>query len=384
MRKTTCGWTLSLLLLLTLGSPARAAEKTTPASTHGLDVASIDGSVKPGDDFFEYANGGWLKRTEIPADRAAWASFSMVAEQVNKRTVGLLREAAAADAAPGSETRMIGDFYTAYMDEGAIEKRGMAPLKPELDAIAAVGDKQALARLLGGQMRADVDPLNVTHYHTSHLFGLWVSSDFHHPDRNAAYLLQGGLGMPDRDNYLQTDAQSKALQAKYREHIAAVLNLAGIADAQAKAERIYGLEHAIASTHVSRTDSVDVHKADNRWTKADFQRKAPGLDWSAYFEAAGLAAQPALMVWHPQAVTGMADLVASEPLGLWKEYLTFHAIDRAAPLLPKAFAEESFAFYGTTLTGAMEMPARWKRAVYATNAALGDAVGKLYVKRRTW
>jgi putative endopeptidase len=381
MRKTTCGWTLALLFILTIGSPGRAAEKTAPSATHGLDVAAVDSSVEPGDDFFDYANGNWLKRTEIPADHAVWASFSIVAEQVNKRTVGLLREAAAADAAPGTETRKIGDFYTAFMDEGAIEKRGLAPVRDELDAIAAIGDKRDLARFFGGQMRADVDPLNLARYHTDHLFGLWVSSDFHNADRNAAYLLQGGLGMPDRDNYLQDDDQSKALQAKYREHIAAVFKLAGIADANSKAARIYDLEHAIASTHVSRTDSVDVHKADNRWAMGQFDQKAPGLDWREYFEAAGLTDQSSLMVWHPSAVTGIAHLIASEPLGVWKEYLTFHAIDRASPLLPKAFAGEHFAFYGTAVTGATEQQARWKRAVNATNAALGDAVGKLYVAK---
>lgn len=381
MLNRRCGWIILLSLLLSFGSAGWAAETAETTSTHGLDISGMDRAVKPGDDFFEYANGGWLEQTEIPADRAAWSSFSLLAQEVNRRTSDLLREAAASDAAPGSETRKIGDFYIAYMNEGTIEQRGMAPLEPELQAIAAIQDKKQLAQFLGAQMRADVDPLNATNYHTDRLFGLWVSSDFHNPDRNAAYLLQGGLGMPDRDNYLETDEKSQALQSQYRDHIAAVLKLAGVSDASAKADRIYALEHKIASTHVSRTDSVDVHKADNRWSKADFAAKAPGMDWGAYFSAAGLGKLSSLMVWHPSAVTGSSALVASEPLSVWKEYLIFHTIDRGSPLLPKAFADEHFAFYGTALTGATEMRARWKRAVNATNAVLGDAVGKLYVKR---
>ena len=386
MRKTDIRRPFAFLfvpfLLLSFGLPGRAAENSmSTSSSHGLDLDGMDMSVQPGDDFFEYSNGGWLKETVIPADRASWSSFSILAQKVNRRTSELLGEAAASSAVPGSETRKVGDFYIAYMNEGTIEQRGAAPLKPALEAIAAIKDKEELARFLGSQMRADVDPLNLTNYHTDHLFGLWVSSDFHNPDRNAAYLLQGGLGMPDRDNYLKTDDKSEALQSKYREHIAAVLKLVGVADASAEANRIYALEHKIASTHVSRTDSVDVHKADNRWSKADFTAKAPGMDWGVYFSAAGLGKLPSLMVWHPSAVTGISALVASEPLSVWTEYLTFHAIDRASPLLPKAFADEHFAFYGTALTGATEMETRWKRAVSATNAALGDAVGKLYVKR---
>src|SRR5262249_19165827 len=148
-----------------------------------------------------------------------------------------------------------------------------------------------LARIAGGQLRADVDALNNTDLYTDRLFGLWVSPDFDTPSINTAYLLQGGLGMPDRDYYLGADAQAKATQAKYRDHIEAILKLAGVGDAKNRAARIYELEHRIAERHVSRTDSEDVHKANNRWTRADFSSKAPGLDWPAFFDAAGLSGQ---------------------------------------------------------------------------------------------
>jgi putative endopeptidase len=272
-------------------------------------------------------------------------------------------------------------YYAAYMDEEAIEKRGLEPVRAELDTIAKIADRRALARLLGSQLRADVDALNRTNFHTDRLFGLWAAPDFAKPEVYAAYLFQGGLGMPDRDVYRNTDDRSKALQAKYRTHIQAVLDLAKTPDAAARAGRIYGLEKKIADVHVSRTDSVDVHKADNPWPLAEFPKRAPGLDWGAYFEAAGLSAQPMIMVWHPSAISGIAALVGSESLETWKEYLAFRTLDRSAALLPRAFAEEHFRFYGTALTGALEPRDRWKRAVAATSGALGDAVGKMYVEQ---
>jgi putative endopeptidase len=365
-----------VLLLTAFIAPAA----TPPAKSHGLDVAGMDQSVKPGDDFYHYANGTWEKNTSIPPDRSSYGAFTIVDEKANKRTSDLIQEADKSKSPAGSETRMIGDYYAAFMDEKAIEARGLKTIQPELDDIAAIGDKSTLARVMGSELRADVDALNNTNFYTDRLFGLWVSPDFDRPNQNAAYLLQGGLGMPDRDNYLGKTPQDVALQAKYREHIVAILTLAHITDAAGRATRIYDLEYKIAEAHGSRVDSEDVHKADNRWPLAAFAMKAPGLDWSAYFKGADLSAQPEIMLWQPSAAVGIAALAGSEPLPVWKDYLTFHAIDRASGLLPKAFADERFKFYGTALTGAPQQRARGKRAVNATGAALGDAVGKLYVK----
>jgi putative endopeptidase len=266
------------------------------------------------------------------------------------------------------------------MNVNAIEARGLKTIQPELDEIAAIKDKSSLAHVLGSELRADVDALNNTNFHTDRLFGLWVSPDFDKPERNVGYLLQGGLGMPDRDNYLSKDEHDVAVQTKYRQHIETILKLAHISDAADRAARIYDLEHKIAEAHVSRVDSEDVHKANNPWPLAEFSKKAPGLDWADYFRGAGLSGQPMIMVWQPSAATGIAALAGSEPLAVWKDYLTYHAIDRASGLLPKAFAEEQFKFYGTTMSGAPQQRARAKRAVSATSAALGDAVGRLYVK----
>src|SRR3954447_18122979 len=205
---------------------------------HGLDPAGMDRSVKPGNDFYAYANGTWTKNTPIPPDRSSVGVFSILDEKANERTSKLIQDADQSKAAANSEERKIGDFYAAFMDEKAIESRGLKTLQPELDQIAAIADKSSLARVLGSQLRADVDALNNTNFYTDRPFGLWVSPDINNPVRNVPYMLQGGLGLPDRDNYLGTEAGDVELQTKYRAHVAAILKLAGIADAEAAAARI--------------------------------------------------------------------------------------------------------------------------------------------------
>jgi putative endopeptidase len=368
-----------LLLAAGIGSAARCAKPAPKAPA--VDVAGMDRAIRPGDDFYGYANGGWMKATVIPPDRAVYGAFTVIEEEVTRRTADLIQAAGKTKALEGSPAALVGAYYDAWMNEEAIEKRGLEPLKADLDAIAGITDAASLARVLGAGLRADVDSLNNTNFHTSRPFGLWVSPDFAHPDKNVGYLLQGGLGMPDRDNYLDTDAKSVELQEKYKAHIVALLKLAGLSDAEARGGRIYDLERKIAGVHGSRADSLDVLKANNPWPLQEFAKRAPGLDWGAYFSAAGLAAQPMLMVWHPSATTGIAALAAKEPLAVWKDYLTFHAINRASPLLPKAFAEEAFRFYGTALFGQEKQRDRWKRAVGAASGDLGDAVGQLYVEK---
>jgi putative endopeptidase len=358
-----------------------AQPQSPPTRAAGLDIAAMDRSVTPGNDFFRYANGGWVKATEIPPDQKRWGVFSALEEEANRRTAALLEQAAKANAPAGSDERKVGDFYASYMDEGAIDAKGLGGLRAALNRIATLKDRTALAKVLGEQMRADVDPLNNTRFETSRLFGLWVSPDLTAPDRYAAYLLQGGLGMPSRAYYLDDAPRMADIRAKYQEHIATVLRLAGIPKSDAKAARILELERKMAQVQVSREESVDVAKANNPWRREEFPTRAPGLDWAAFFNAAGLGSQSTIIVWQPSGVTGLSALVASAPLETWRAYLAFHLVDRSSNELPAAFVAEYFAFYGNVLTGTPQLSPRWKRAVTATNAALGDAVGKLYVKR---
>jgi len=363
-------WAIALAVLL--GASAWAA----PA---GIDLAGMDRQVKPGDDFDAYANGAWRRSVEIPPDRSSTGVFLQVFEKAEKRNAELIGDAGRQTG--DADARRIADYYAAYMDEDGIEKRGLDPLKPELARIAAIASPADLARVLGEDLRADVDPINATNLDTEGLFGLFVAQGLEDPAHHVAYLLQGGLGMPNRDYYLSDDKAMAAFREKYRAYVAALLGQAGVADAEAKAKTIFALEMRIAQAHASVVESGDVHKANNPWSPEAFAKNAPGLDWAAYFRAAGLAGQKRIVAWQPQAIRGLSALTASEPLEAWKDYLAFHAINRSAELLPKAYADLHFEFYGHTLQGTPRQRDRWKRALAATNADLGDAVGKLYVKR---
>jgi putative endopeptidase len=360
--------------LLAIVSFASAAE--TP---HGIDKAAMDTSVKPGDDFFAYANGGWTKTAKIPADQSAWGVTSQLRQTAQERTRTLLEEAGHSGAK--SSAAQAGAFYAAWMDEAGIEKRGITPLKPELARIAAITDKKALARALGMSLRADVDPMNNTNFHTENLFGLWTAPGFTDSAHYAVYLLQGGLAMPGRDYYLDSSARMKANQAAYRAYIATLFKAAGIADGEAKADAIYALETRIAQAQADMVESQEVTKANNPWPRASFAAHAPGLDWDAFFAAAHLDKTGTIIVWQAAAVTRLSALVAAEPVQTWKDWLTFNALNHYAPELPAAFADARFNFYEKTLSGTPEQSPRWKRAVAATNAALGDAVGQLYAAK---
>ena len=373
-----------LLTALALTAPLMSPGSMTAQQAHtssALDVAGMDRAVKPGDDFFEYANGTWLKQTEIPADRSTYGGSAILIELTDRRVADLIQENAKANAPAGSDLRKIGDYYTSFMDTAAIEAAGLKPLQPTLDSIAAIRDRKDLARALGSRLRADVDAINATNFYTENLLGLWVAQDLDDPTHYSPFLLQGGLGMPDRSYYIDTSASMVAIRAKYQEHIAAMLTLANVPGAGAKAAAIAQLETRMAAAHASREESGDVAKGNNHWARADFGTKAPGLDWETYFAAAGLATPATFVVWQPGAVTGLSALVASEPLDTWKDYLTFHAINSQAAVLPSIVGQQAFAFYGPVVSGAQKQRDRWKRGVSATNGALGFAVGKLYTAR---
>jgi len=374
---------------------AAQAQQTHGQQDHTIAVADLDPSVKPGDDFFHYCDGAWLKRTEIPPDRSSVGVFSMLDDRSNKRTAALIEEVSKSNPPAGSGARKIADLHASFMDESGIETKGLSPLKPHLDAIAAIKDKHELARALGEMLRADEDPLNNTNYHTSNLFGLWVAPDFSGSEHYTAYLLQGGITLPDREYYLSDNEHMRTLRTQYQAHVTAMLKLAGFSNPEARAARIFELEHAIAEKHWSLADDQDVHKAYNPWKQSDFNSKAPGLDWNEYFRAAGLSHQENFIVWQPSAFAGESALVASTPLDTWKDWLAYHVIEESAGSLakgkgssetysgglPKAFSDEQFAFFGKALSGVSQPPPRWQQAVALVNETLGDEVGKLYAQR---
>lgn len=360
---------------------AAFAQQAPAPETHGIVVANIDRSVEPGNDFYGFANGDWIKRSEIPPDRAGIDVFTKLGDLSNTRTKDLIEEIAKSDAAAGSGERKVADLFNSYINESAIEAKGMAPLKPHLDAIAAIHDKKDLAHALGETLRADVDALNNTNYHTENIFGLWVAPGFHDSDHYLPYLMQGGLQLPDREYYLGESEHMKNVRAKYETHVAAMMKLAGFSDPETRARQIIELEHSIAQTHRTLAENEDIHKADNLWKRADFPSKAPGIDWEEYFRGAGLNRIASFDVWQPEAFTGEAALVQSIPLETWKDWLAFHLIEQYSGVLPKAFNDERFAFMGKVLSGAQQQRPRWQRGVFVVDGLLGDVVGQDYAKK---
>jgi endothelin-converting enzyme/putative endopeptidase len=349
--------------------------------TIGINVAAMDKSVTPGDDFYAYANGRWMSSTEIPADRSSIGAFLVAFEATEKHVAELVDGIVQSSAEPGTDAARIADFYNAYIDTRAIDAAGMRPVQADLDRVAAIADKGGLSTVLGSNVRADVDPLNKTNFFTENLFGIFVTQGLSTPGEVLPYILQGGLGMPEREYYLSADPKIVAIRNAYRAHIEKLLSVAGIADAATKADRIFALEIKIAKAHATREESGDFKGSATVWTRDEIDQKAPGIDWKRFLEAAHLGSQQKFAAYHADAITGLSTLVASEPLDAWKDWLVFHQINAHSSVLPSAIDRTAFEFRGTTLSGTPQQRSRDKRALSAVNTYLGDAVGRAYVEK---
>ena len=365
-----CG--LALLVTIALLQPSTSTLAQTAYGTFGIDTAGLDRSVDPGNDFYSFTNGSWNKSVEIPADRSNWGTFGILTDLAEQRTRTLIEEAAKQQAPRGSTAQKVGDYFAAFMDDAAIEKQGISPLRPILDYISGVSNSGDLSRAVGlGSRNGITVPIDIE-----------VEVDLKNNDRYAVYLSQGGLGLPDRDYYLdEKNARFAEARTKYQQHIAAMFTLAGIANGDAKAQAIFALEKKIAEAHWSRVESRQMEKIYNPVTRAELPTKYPGIDWNALLSGGGVPSQAPLVFAQPSAIEKISALVASEPASVWKDYATFHAISAFASVLPKAFVEEDFAFNGRTLAGTPAMRDRWKRGIDQLNGALGEAVGQLYVAK---
>ena len=350
---------------VSLGTAASPADQSASAPDRDTDR-----SIKPGDDFYRYANGPWLKTASIPAGLPVYDTRAILVERTNKRVRDLIQDAAGAQAIKGSATQKVGDYYSSFMDTANIEAKGFSPLADEMASISAITNKASLSAYLGTTLNTEVDGLTAN---ADHVFGVWVNQSFTDSSHYVFHLLQGGLGMPNPDDYLDPSAKMAESRAQYQARIAAILNLAGIADFGTRAARILSLEAKIAQAHAPDSDAADVFKQNNPWKRADFDVKAPGMDWSAYFTAAGVDGQLEFIVWQPSAVIGTSALIGSEDIDVWKDYLKFHLIAHYASVLPKSVA--------AILSDAPPAPDPSNDAISATNAALGQAVGQLYTQR---
>lgn len=364
-----------ILLCAAVAAGLACSQTRSPA----IRYEPVDRSIRPGDDFYGFANGVWMKATRLPDGQSSIDSTSMLRAENARRVELLVADAVSTSArnpAASPNVRKIADYYQSRLDQPGIERRGMAPLAGELAAIGAIGDRSALATYLGRTLRLD----DGSDTQTESLWGLWVHQDFHDARHYAAHIVQGGLGLADRDDYLGSAPEQAARRGLYRTHIAEVLRLAGMDRPEQRAAGVLELEIAIARTHASRADTDDAAKTDNVWRRADFAAKAPGFDWAAYFDAARLGSADHFMVWQPQSLTGGARLAASVPLDSWKDYLTVRLIEHYADVLPQAVGEERRAFE-RRLSGAPAGPPlpSAQHALAAVQDVLGDAMARLYV-----
>ena len=342
-------------------APSRAADATRPQiGSWGFDTAGMDRSVAPGDDFFDYAGGTWIRNTAIPSDKGSYGAFDTLADLSRERTRGIL------EAEQGRGSKM-GQAYASYLDTAAIERRGLAPAQPWLNKI------KATPRAGFPALYAEADRNGV-----STPFGGGVGQDAKNPEVYIVGLRQSGLGLPDRDYYLSTDAKLVEARNGYRAHIARMLTLAGEANADARAQAIVDLETKIAQVSWTRIDSRNADKTYNKVRVADLASTAPGYDFAAYLRANGTPVQE-VIVAQPSAVAGIAKIVGEAPVEVLRDQLILRSLDSFADVLPAAFDREQFAFYGTQLRGTPEQELRWKRAVSWTSGALSDDVSKLYV-----
>jgi putative endopeptidase len=371
--------TAACVALLSLCSALALHAQAGPNNSASPLERAVDSTIRPGDDFFAYANGGWLKATTIPPDRKRWSARDEINDLTRERIGRLLDDAR--NAPPGSSARKVADFRAAWLNEAAIEAKGRAPLQAQLDSIDGIADRKALTRALGRRMRADVDPLNWGVYESSGLLGLSVEPSIHGEKTYAAFLLQGGLGLPQREQYVSAEPRMQALRRKYQEYISGLLAFGGVDGADQRAEAVVSLETAIARSHATREQSANDHNADHRWAREDFVRWAPGIDWPTFFDAAGLAKQDSFVAWQPTAITGVAALIASQSLDTWKDYLRFHVVDAYADVLPRVVAERALALRAAATTGQPPQSSRTQRALEATQSAMSDAIGRMYAEK---
>jgi putative endopeptidase len=341
----------------------------------------MDRSVQPGDDFFAFANGTWVKNTSIPDDRSTIGGFYIADRERERQTRELLDAILESKPAVGTNEARIANYYNAYVATAAIDRAGLAPARADLDAIAAISDKQQLSAAIGRTLRADTDPLNSTNFQTENLFGIFVTQGLTAPGPAIPYLMQGGIGLPEREYYLSTDPEMVRLRDEYHGYVRQILQLAAYPDPAAAADRVFALETSIARAHATRAESEDFASGATMWTRAELERHAPGIDWTMLLNAAQLGSVQTFQAYHAKAIPKLARLVASEPLQAWKDWLVFHTLNQQANVLPQPFRDASFAFNGTTLQGTPKQRPRDQRAMNAVSSALQDAVGKAYVDK---
>ena len=376
-------WSHAVACLLTLAASAvapRSAEAApalaaaAPAAEvrpSGVIFANIDKSVRPQDDLYRHVNGAWLARTEIPADRSNYGSFTKLQDDVQANLKVIVEEAAAAKAPQGSEQQAVGDFYASFMDAARAEQLGLAPLAPEFARIVAIEDRAGLLDYLARAKAIGI----------SNPVAVEIVPDPKRPDVNTVWVMQSGLAMPDRDYYLKDEANFAEIRAQYVAYVTDVLAMAGRKDAAAAAKRVMDFETRLAQASWTQVAMRDQQKAYNPFDVAGASKATPGIDWARYFAQVGIQGHDHLILRQPSYVADVGRAIEEVPLETWKDYLQVRAIDSFAPYLNDALVQRHFEFYGRTISGTPQILPRWRRGLDETENAIGDLVGKAYVAK---
>ena len=382
MNKATLCSLVALMLFFVCTALAQNSSSSAPVLPYSpsLDLTSMDKSVDPCVDLYHYSCGGWQKKNPIPPDQTSWSVYGKLYEDNQIFLRAMLEHAAQLNPQRTAVEQKTGDFYAACMDEATVEKRGLAPIQPELDAIAQVKSVKDLTPLAA---RLQLTYRQYSMYGSPMLFDAGSAQDPDNSEQVIADVDQGGLGLPDRDYYTKTDAKSKETRERYLEHVQKVFELAGDSRDAAKkdAETVMRMETGLAQASLTRVERRDPHKLVHKMKLADLQQLAPNFDWPVYYHELQYPQFEVLNVTAPQFFKQVNGMLSSEPLENWKTYFRFHVINTASPYLSSKFVEENFGFYRKYLRGATEMQPRWKRCVQYTDYSLGEALGQVYVAK---
>jgi putative endopeptidase len=362
---------LGALLATTTFGAAGTDSRAPHFGTFGIDLTAQDKAVRPGDDFYRYVDGQWLATEKIPADRATWGAFAVLREQADSDVKSIIETAAGAQAPAGTNEQKIGDFYNAFLDARTIDQLGLAPARAGLDAIARLKTHEQVAALIAKPGMPLDGPVS---------YG--ISLDAKNPDRYIVEIGQSGLSLPDREYYLKSDPQFVDIRTKFVAHAEKMLTLAGHKNAKTEATQILKVETEIAKLHWEVAKRRERDLTYNLMTVASLEKDAPAYPWGSALKSSGLSGVQEVVVAEWSAVPSLAKLFKNTPVSTWKAYLAYQYLTGEAALLPKAFDDENFNFYGHILNGQPEQRERWKRAVQATNSALGEAVGQIYVEKK--
>ncbi len=372
MRSASLAGLIAIALLAACSKePAPTAPRPPPKpafGSFGVDLAQMDTSVKPGDDFYRYVNGKWLDSFQIPADRASYGTGTVVFEKTEADLHAILDELAASKPSPGSVEQKVADMYAGWMDEAGIEARGLEPLQPFLSQIDAVKDKAGLMELVGSiDFQAP--------------FGLSINPDTADPTKYTVWVGQAGLGMPNRDYYLKKGEKFDGYRAAYAAYVTKIFELIGNKDPSGSAKRVIGIENKIAAVAWAPERQRKVSEVINPMDLTGLKKLAPDVDWQLVLAGVGLGDTQNFIVNETTAIRDGAKLLNSEPLAAWKAYMTFHFVNSYATDLPKAFDAAQFEFNSKALRGVEKQRDRWKRGLTLVDGTIGEGLGQIYVRK---